>query len=100
MANLEWLTNWFNRNSQNFKKQGIVFSFSEVTKTDDPAQFVDLDTEKHMARLTLWESGNCDFEMIENETPKQIVYDHQLINSEMQLSSFLTKAFSKLSDLT
>ncbi len=99
MADLEWLKDWFGSNTHNFERMGITFSFSEITKTDNPAQFVDFDTNTHMARLTLWKSGDCDFEIIENETAKQVVYDHQMINSESQLSNFLTRVFSKLSDL-
>ena len=94
MADLKWLENWFVINSQKLDSKEIHFSFSEITKTNNPALVVDIDTKTRMGRVTLWETGECDFEIVENETAKQVVFVNRIIKAEKQLSSFLTNTFS------
>jgi len=96
MIVFNWLKNWFETNSGNLEHNGIVFSFSELAKTANPSQFVDIDTKTKIARFTLWETGDCNFEVLDNETAEQDIFEYQIIKSEKQLSDFLTEVFSKL----
>ena len=70
-----WLKTWFEKNEQSLLRRNITFAFSEKTKTDNPAQYVDIDTETRMARVTLWETGDCDFEILECENGKNFVLE-------------------------
>ncbi len=97
MIVFKWLKSWFALNKNKFAQNGITFSFWEsVTKTDNPAQVVDIDTKTQMARVTLWETGDCNFEALENETGKIILFENQVIKSEDELKEFLDKVFAKL----
>lgn len=97
MVVLNWLRDWFAINKNNLGHKGVTFSFWEsLTETDNPAQVVDIDTETQMARVTLWGTGDCNFEVLENETGKAILFEYQAIKSEKELDEFLNKVFAKL----
>ena len=94
----EWLKNWFEDNKQIFEEKKIKFSFSELINenTDKPSQYVDIDTKNRMARISLWETGECDFEIIDNETAKQLHWQNRVLGTQQDLSNFLNECFSKL----
>ena len=97
MKIFEWLTNYFESNARRLSQSKITFFFwDSTTKTDNPAQVVDIDTETRMARVTLWESGDCNFEALEDVTGEMIFFEHQIIKSEKELMGFLDKTFAKL----
>ena len=96
MIVLRWLKTWFEENNQIFSERNITFSFSTITKTDNPAQYVDIDTETRMARVTLWKTGGCDFQILENETGKTVFWENDAVKSKETLANFLNKGFSQL----
>jgi len=48
---------WFTAHDQYLQTQGIIAVLSELSKTNKPSQFVDLDTKKHIDRIALWVTG-------------------------------------------
>ena len=96
MIVFQWLKDWFEKNDQMLSERNITFSFSLLTETDNPAQYVDIDTESRMARVTLWETGGCDFQILENVTGKTVFWENGNIESEKDLTTFLNKGFSQL----
>lgn len=92
----QWLENWFKENNQSLSKRNVKFEFSLKTQTDNPAQYVDMDTTLRMARITLWETGNCVFEILENETGKNVFEENKIIRSREELNKILNKGFSQL----
>ncbi len=97
MIVFEWLNNWFEDNKPALKEREITFSFSKlITDTDKPSQYVDIDTQTKMARVSLWETGECDFEIIKNETGENIFWENRIIKSTDELAAFLHYGFSRL----
>lgn len=97
MIVFRWLKNWFEENEQLFAEKRFEFSFSKFNDNPKkPSQSVDIDTERKMARVDLWETGECDFEIIENETAKQLYWENKIIEIERDLFDFLDKCFLKL----
>ena len=98
MICIDWLIQWFDSNKADLSSRGINYSlFVRNSDTDNPAQTVDIDTPKKIARVTMWESGHCNFESIES-VPEggRNVFEHQLLNSEEALSDFLQEMISTL----
>ncbi|MDQ3131895.1 MAG: hypothetical protein M3Q99_14200 [Acidobacteriota bacterium] len=97
MIVFEWLKNWFENNEQILAEKKIEFLFSKLNENPDKfSQSVDIDTENKMARIDLWETGECDFDIIENETAKQLYWENRIIETEKDLFDFLNKGISEL----
>lgn len=76
---------------------GIEYSLGVLRpESDKPVQTVDIDTKEKMARASLWESGECDFEAIECETGTLIAFEHRVIETEFELNDFLSKFVFRL----
>lgn len=67
MIDFEWLKNYFESNEQVFKQKEINFSGLLGQETDKPSEFVDVFGETLSARVILWETGECDFEIIDSD---------------------------------
>lgn len=97
MIVFNWLKIWFEENNQSLKERRITFSFSKlIVDSAKPGQYVDIDSQSKMARFSLWETGECDFEIIENETSKNIFWENRNIKSFDDLKDFLNHGCSKL----
>jgi hypothetical protein len=92
MADLEWLHRWFASRSAELKKLGIEHKcFVVRTNTDNPATTVQLDSKSLIANISLWESGDCDFDSYDLSTsPEKPLFAHCEINSEKELDDFLS----------
>ncbi len=96
MIVFRWLKTYFELNEQKFKQMTIDFSDLLNQENDKPSQFVDIFGEMQSARVSLWETGECDFEIIDNDTSKNIFWENQIIETFDELNEFLNYGFSKL----
>jgi hypothetical protein len=97
MIVFEWLKDWFEDNGQLFEKRGITFSFSKLQiETDKPGQYVDIYSQKQLARVSLWETGECDLEIIDDKTGAYVSWENRTIESKDELAEFFDHGFSKL----
>jgi hypothetical protein len=97
MISIDWLIQWFDSNKPKLSAQGISYSlFVRNTETDNPAQSVHIDTEEKVAAITLWESGECDYEALEVGIDGLNLFENRLIKSEQDLDDFLRLVISLL----
>lgn len=97
MVSIDWLTFWFEANRDKLEKLGAEFSlFVKNTETNDPAQGFDIETKKYVARVTLWESGECNFDALGARPGGVNIYEHRTIHSEEDLNEFLMPLVSVL----
>ena len=91
MAELEWLHHWFASRSDELKGAGIDHKcFVERTSTDNPAAAFRLDSKTLIANISLWESGDCDFDAYDLTCfPEKPLFAHREIHSENELDEFL-----------
>ncbi len=59
-----------------FEKVGIEFSHKYCEPTDNSALVIDFDTKKYIARITVWESGECDIEALYSTKEGQALNEH------------------------
>ena len=88
MIVFEWLKSWFDTNEQLFKQKEVNFSGLLGQKTDKSSQFVDIFAETQCARVSLWETGECDFEIIDDETGKYVFWENRTIKTFDELNEF------------
>jgi hypothetical protein len=73
-----------------FKAFGLGYELTYCEPTDNPAMRLDFESPIHLGRITAWESGECNLEVLEISTGKTVLQDHQLSN-EGEFHSILPK---------
>ena len=89
---------YLNENLECFANIGINFSYKYCEPTDNPALVLDFENNRYMARITVWESGECDMEALYTSKEGQALDEHYEFTSVQDfyykisdLVSFLTK---------
>ncbi|NBD12869.1 immunity protein TriTu family protein [Corallococcus silvisoli] len=73
MGLIDMHRSWSSDRGPGFASKGIVVSFVE----GGPASaYVDFESELTMGRVSLWENGLCDVELLSAETGEQVLYQH------------------------
>jgi hypothetical protein len=97
VTELYWLSKWFESHAAELSAAGIKYScFVERTETDNPASTFQLDAERWVANVSLWESGACDFEAGYLGRDQELVNEHREVKSEEELVNFLSQIIFKL----
>lgn len=89
----EWLR--FNEPQLKDKNIRIEITRPEVSSNKESA-YVDIDTDSLIARVTLWDTGECDMEIIDPETDETTLYRHVIFQSTEGMSSGLKTFFEQL----
>lgn len=97
MIVFKWLNDWFEANSQQLKEQGISYVFSKLnTGISKPSQYVDIEKRKKAARISLWETGECDAEILNLESSEDYWFEYQIIKSVKELNDRIQRLFAEL----
>lgn len=59
-----------------FKARGIGYSVIYGEPTQKPAMWLDFETDDAIGRVTLWESGECDLEVLDATTGCDLLREH------------------------
>jgi hypothetical protein len=77
MLDLQAVTKWFEDHVEWFKEQGATLEHRRpITGTPNNGTYVDVDTPRHVARVTVWESGFCDLEALDVDTGNSVFWEH------------------------
>jgi hypothetical protein len=68
---------WGNKRCVEFARNGFNVSLTSGEATSNSSARLDIDSEKAMARITAWDSGDVDLEIINIETEASM-YSRQL----------------------
>jgi hypothetical protein len=91
MISIDWLREWFEINEPDLAFAGIAYSiFVPRTESENPAQVIDIERGQKAARVSLWESGEFDFESIDSVTGETLLFEHHVIESSESLGDVLT----------
>jgi hypothetical protein len=88
---------WFAVNESQLKAAcisfEIVYPFPDFD-IDKYSIYVDIDTDTTIARITIWETGECDLEALEVESAERLFpYQHYILENYQQLDTALKKFF-------
>lgn len=64
--------------------------------TDKAVMYVDVDTNQCLARMTIWNSGECDSEALDAKTGDRMFYEHLTFSSFTELREMLEVFFQKI----
>jgi hypothetical protein len=59
-----------------FKAHRIGYSVTYGESTPKPAMWLDFETDAAIGRVTLWESGECDMEVLDATTGGDLLREH------------------------
>ncbi len=62
----------------------------------DPAVFIEFEGPRHLTRVTAWESGRCDAEVLRIADCGQVAYLHQQIESEDAYMGVIMEALRRM----
>jgi hypothetical protein len=86
---LSYLENWITSKTKIFESEGFKVSISEVFGDSKKSRYIDLDTEKLIARATLWESGELELEALDFKTEKQVIQSSTVVDETIELDDKL-----------
>lgn len=70
---------WVALNKPTLKSKGMSVEFTRPeTISDKCSAYLDVGTSTHLARVTLWDSGECDMEILDSESEETVLFDHRV----------------------
>lgn len=65
-----------------FAAYRLRYQLTYCEPADDAAMRLEFESALHLGRVTAWESGNCDLEVIEIESGETVLWEHHQFTSE------------------
>jgi hypothetical protein len=66
-----------------FAAYRLEYTLTYSEPNDKSSMSLDFDSEQHIGRVTVWVSGECDMEILDVSTGKQVFYEHHQFNNEL-----------------
>ncbi|MEJ7615853.1 MAG: hypothetical protein WKF30_02505 [Pyrinomonadaceae bacterium] len=96
---LDKFEEWLRLNELRLRDRNVrIDLIRPEVSSDKKGAYVDIDTDLLMARVTLWDTGECDTEIIDNKADETILYEHVIVPSPRELPSILDSFFKRLED--
>ena len=67
-----------------FSAYRMQYSLTYCKPSDNSAMRLDFETMKLLGRVTVWESGHCDMEVIDVESGDFVFYEHHKFSDEIE----------------
>src|ERR1039458_9621416 len=79
---IDEICTWFRSKELVSNSRGVILAgIHEGRSTDKPAAFADFDTEFGIGRITVWVSGEVDFEVLRRSDGKHIRMFHEQVST-------------------
>ena len=74
-----------------FRAHRIGYSVVYGEPTSKPAMWLDFETTEAIGRVTIWESGECDMEVVDATTGEDLLREHHFFDSTDEFHSTYPK---------
>lgn len=74
-----------------FTAYQLQYVLTYCEPSDNSAMRLDFETKKLIGRVTVWESGHCEMEVINIKSGKQAFYEHHQCNNEIEFHKTLAR---------
>lgn len=74
-----------------FAAYGLQYALTYCEPSDNSAMRLDFETMKLLGRVTVWESGHCDMEVLSIDNGECVFYEHHQFISELEFHRTLPK---------
>ena len=91
--------NWLCENREMFKSIGYEVDLNKSPlDISNPSVRLDLDSDKYIARITIWETGDCCIEVIDIESELTIMDSHLMIENSERMGDNFTDFINLIKD--
>ncbi|SFT02459.1 immunity protein TriTu family protein [Marininema halotolerans] len=88
----EFFLNWVKKNQLNFEKMGIKVELNGVRRDiPDPKVSFSFSSTNCMSTMTVWKSKLVDFEVLDFNSQKRVLYYYREIKEEGEFDSIIHK---------
>jgi hypothetical protein len=78
MITIEEIASWFRSKDRTLETAGIILAgIHERPGTNKPSAFADFDTDLRIGRISVWVSGESDFEVLRRSDGKHVFFRHE-----------------------
>lgn len=89
---LDAFQNWFTLRKASLEEEGFeIHIVRPPGNTDKNSMYVDIDMEKHIGRITLWETGECDQQIINVDSEETVIYKIDSFESVSEMEEGIAK---------
>ena len=74
-----------------FAAYQIEYELTYSESSDNPSMRLDFDSLWHLGRVTVWESGHCDMEILKISSGKTVFYEHHQLKSDREFHTTYSK---------
>ncbi|QMS90316.1 hypothetical protein HUN01_23035 [Nostoc edaphicum CCNP1411] len=67
-----------------FAAYRLEYTLTYCEPTDNSAMRLDFESSLHLGRITVWESGACEMDILEISTGNNVFYESHQLNNEKQ----------------
>lgn len=93
---LNYLEVWKTSKARIFNAENYEVSISNVLGDSKKARYIDLDTDKLVARATLWETGELELNAIDIATGKTAIHKSTIVVNDIFLDGELNWWLSEI----
>ena len=90
---------WIFQTKAFFEEDQPLFKTLEIKIIDDahiPGIIIDIETTKDMARITMWDRGWCDVEVLDIKSEKERFWEHYELKDESDFPSVVNELKERL----
>ena len=74
-----------------FAAYGLWYALTYCELSDNPAMRLDFETSRLLGRVTVWESGHCDMEVIDIISSEYTFREHHQFSNELEFQKTYPK---------
>ena len=83
-----------------FLAYNFKYNLTYCQPTDNPALRIDLESQLHLGRITLWESGACEMEVLDIETGQTVFSESHMFCEEKEFFEYYSRLVLYMRDGT
>lgn len=94
---------WYDRNCSNLQRLFEETEFREASpeiKVDKSSARIDFSNKKVLGRLSVWDTGECDLDILKVDTGESLIYEYRKSANMDELESNLNSLFDELKRLS
>ncbi len=93
---LEYLASWASSKSKIFSGESFIVELSEKLGEEVKAQYIEIEGNGLLARVTLWETGNLVLEAIDIDSEQHVISEIYDLRNHAELDDKLNWWLSKI----
>ena len=88
---------WLTEKESFLRQQGFTRAVSHSpTNINKPSFCVDMDSDDYMGRIVMWNTGECQIEIVNVETEETLLDNYMVVSASSEFDNMFSRFFAKL----